>query len=483
MSELILGPIVGGLTGTQTYIWGRTDGPATLHAWMGHQPDLSDAELKGTSPLTLDSGYTGVVVVAGLTPATHYHYAVTLNDAPPPPAEAPYPEFATFPSEGVRQSFSFVFGSCFCPEDENGGEIFYRIESLRQRRAADPKRSLRFMLLIGDQIYADDFKHNGLGNKGAVTLQNYRDVYQYTWSRPPFRRLLTNMPAFMTLDDHEVDDDWTWIDFERTRPIIPWWDRLARWWNKRPEEEYRISKGRVQDALKAYWEHQGMHARGYVDLLAFDPERGRNEMKPGDETSYAYAFDYGAAAFFVLDTRTRRVKKNWRQRTMLGEGQWEALEKWLLETKDTHPVKFIITSCALLFQMWADIPKDRWTGFQEERQRLLGFLAANGIEGVHLLTGDLHSAHAVSANLRGPGGRAIPLWEFCSSPFEQIPNWLAKYTYWPVRSKSIRDQRLHFVCAEHNFGVVSVEFSGDGKPKVSFELHQGNGEPPINLQG
>jgi hypothetical protein len=42
MAKLTLGPIIGGLSDTQAYIWGRTDGPATLYAWVGQKPDLSD---------------------------------------------------------------------------------------------------------------------------------------------------------------------------------------------------------------------------------------------------------------------------------------------------------------------------------------------------------------------------------------------------------------------------------------------------------
>lgn len=32
MSELILGPIIGGVSATQANLWGRADGPAKLHA-------------------------------------------------------------------------------------------------------------------------------------------------------------------------------------------------------------------------------------------------------------------------------------------------------------------------------------------------------------------------------------------------------------------------------------------------------------------
>lgn len=398
---------------------------------------------------------------------THYRYALTLSRVLPTPDQAPFPKFTTFPEEGKPVSFSFAFGSCFLPEDENGGRIFYAIDRHRQQN------DLRFFLMIGDQIYADAFEKNGIG-KIATDLEDYRDVYAYTWSRPQLRRLLSNLPVFMSLDDHEVDDDWTWIDPRRRRAQIPIWDRLARWLRGRPVEERRLPLHRVRGALQAYWEHQGMHAATYITLPNLD-DKGQYILSHGEAGSLAYTFRYGGAAFFVLDTRTMRVKGR-QGRTMLGEGQWQALEAWLMEVKDTCPVKFLVTSCSFLFDMWIDFARDRWSGFPAERERLLQFLATNEIRGVHLLSGDLHFANAVYAELDGPKGRAIPLWEFCSTPFEQQSMWLASRTYRRVSSKWVKNQQLLFTLDQYNFGVVRVDFKDLGEPRVGFEVYDRDGD-------
>jgi phosphodiesterase/alkaline phosphatase D-like protein len=161
---------------------------------------------------------------------------------------------------------------------------------------------------------------------------------------------------------------------------------------------------------------------------------------------------------------------------MLGEGQWKALEKWLLVVKDAYPVKFLVTSCTLLFSMWLDLPRDRWSGFLRERDRLLNFLAAHGIEGVYLLTGDLHAAQAIRADLYGPDGRVLPLWEFCASPFEQSPNRLSSRTYRPLRTAAVKRQQLFFCAHQRNFGVVRVDFSTTDSPQVRFEVYGETGE-------
>jgi alkaline phosphatase D len=473
MADLILGPIVGGLTDTQAYIWGRTDTPAILHVWLGYKPDLSDAWHAGESyPLSADIGFAGVVPLSGLTPETRYYYTLADNAQNPLITTSQY--FTTFPSAGERRDFSFAFGSCFLPKGEKAGKAFQALESLRTLNASDSKFALRFGLLIGDQIYADDYKFNGLDNRAAITLKDYRQVYAYTWSNPHFSKLLANLPAFMTLDDHEVDDDWTWVDFERSKATIPPWDRFFRWLSGRPKAERQITKERVCDALQAYWEHQGMHAREYVSHLNID-SNGRYTLASDDLGSLAYKFNYGAAAFFVLDTRSMRVKKSRKERTMFGEGQWAALEKWLQEVKDS-PVKFIVTSCALLFRMWVDIPRDRWTGFPEERARLLDLLIKYKARNVYLLAGDLHSAHAVSADLQQLDGSLIPLWEFCSTAFEQKPNTIARFTYMPYLKGPLKNQCRRFTYSQNNFGVVRVEFTQPNETKVRFEIYDADGK-------
>jgi len=468
VTRLILGPIIGGITSTGANLWGRADGPGQLHAWLGQKADLSDAWLAGKSlPLAAENSFAGVAPVAGLSPGTRYYYSLGLSGQPPNPAMTPYPDFTTFPQVGQRISFAFAFGSCFRPEGAQAGQIFRTIGERRQ------KDNLRFILLLGDQIYADDHRFNGIG-KVATSLADYRAVYAYAFAQPSFRDLLASLPAFMTLDDHEVDDDWTWTDRQRTMAQIPIWDQVIRRLQGRPRIEWQIPRQRVQDALQAYWEHQGMHAPPFA-LPPYLDSKDQYTLAAEDPGSLAYTFTFGAAAFFVLDTRTTRVKSR-AETSMLGEGQWKVLEKWLQAVKDAYPVKFLVTSCTLLFNMWLDIPRDRWSGFPVERDRLLHFLAAHDIEGVYLLSGDLHNAHAIRADLSGAQGRLLPLWEFCASPFEQAPNWLSSHTYWPLRTEVVKRQQLFFGARQHNFGVVRVEFPTPDSPRVRFEVYGGTGE-------
>lgn len=479
MSELILGPIVGGLSDTSVNLWGRADSAGTIIAWLGRKGDLSDAlPNTASAPLRAEDGYAGVAPVSGLEPETTYYYDLRL-DKSIPLIQIGYPKFTTFPTPGKVSDFSFVFGSCFRPDNkENGGRIFTSLDAYRANLDKASACKLRFGLFIGDQIYSDDRDFNGLwqynlGRKyGASTLEDYRNVYQYTWSNTAFRSLLRNLPVFMTLDDHEVDDDWRWKDAHRHKATFSIYTRFIRWLQGRPPAERFLTGDRVRNALKAYWEHQGMHA----PLMNFPPkvdEDGKYTLERHHPGSLAYTFSYGAAAFFVLDTRTMRVK-NWREDRMLGDGQWHILKEWLLDVRDKYPVKFLVSSSSVLYSMFGDFLGDRWSGFRAERDTLLRFIGENHINNLYILAGDLHSSHSMTAEC-GSIESPVLLHEFCSTPFEQVCNKYARLLYTSIKTGAVHHPKRHFVVAKPNFGIVRVRFQDD-RPRVDFSLYGTNGE-------
>ena len=460
MGKLILGPIIGGLSHERVNLWGRADGTSTLYAWLARKKDFSDAKLAGQSKLAAASGFAGMVEIKKLKPETTYYFAISLSKRKP----SSFSSFKTFPAPGKTKNFRFAFGSCFRPDHDPAiaGQTFEKLGT---------EKDISFMLMLGDQIYADEYKYNGLGCV-ASTLDEYRFVYHNTWKNARLQKLLAKTPVFMTLDDHEVDDDWRWQDGKREIANFSGYTKLMRLLKRRPNLERVLPVTRARNALQAYWEHQGMHAPQMLLPLEINKENQfrYHEEDPG---SLAYTFYYGAAAFFVMDTRTMRIQ-NKNTRVVLGTQQWHALEEWLLDTKDDYPVKFIASSSAFLYDMWFDPTKDRWNGYPNERNRLLHFLAEHGIENVFLITGDSHEAHATSAELYGPNGKAIPIWEYCSTPFEQTPNKLAKYFGCIPNNAPIKNGKFHFSLGYINYGLVDVEFDKQGKPAVKYTVNYKN---------
>lgn len=194
-------------------------------------------------------------------------------------------------------------------------------------------------------------------------------------------------------------------------------------------------------------------------------------MEPQRASSLTYTFYYGGAAFFVMDTRTMRIW-NKTTREVLGAEQWRALEDWLLQVRETYPLKFIATSSAFLHILLGDFAHDRWSSYPQERDHLLHFIAEHDLDRVYFLTGDLHSGHAISATLQGQAGREIPIREFCASPFEQQTNYVTRYfTLRRAWHSAWKDYRVHFVVNAVNYGIVTVDFDDPAEPSVRFDLH------------
>ena len=450
--ELILGPMIGGLSSRSAKIWGRGSHPADMYVWVGDRPVIKDAKPAGSCQLTAGNGFAGFLQVDDLQPDTKYYYAVSLQNRSPGQAAG---SFRTLPGNGYNGDISFAFGSCNLPGSAEA-DIFKHIGDKAK------EKNIRFALLIGDQVYADYNKKNGIG-KIAESLEDYRRLYTFSWGRKHFRDTFKSLPVFMTPDDHEVDDDWRWRDPGRQKPGYLMINTFRRILSRR--RPINITRERVANALQAFWEHQVIHSPRSVDLgIPFEYLR---------DTPNYYSFEIGKAAFFVMDTRSHRVRSflDFKNRTMLGPEQWQEFESWLLQVKDSHPVKFVVTSSGFLMRHWIDVFNDRWKGFGKERKRLINFAADNKIKGVHLLSGDLHASGIVTAVLDGK----IPFTELGSSPFEQKPARFLKYTFFGLPFSRVSKIKRHVFIGEQNFAVVTAKFDEEEFSGVTVEYFGADG--------
>lgn len=246
------------------------------------------------------------------------------------------------------------------------------------RRIAAQTEPPAFMIHAGDQIYFD-FPLPGR----EPTLGAYRRAYrQALFGDPVQREFLTQMPHYMTLDDHEFVDGFA-------RDFVP-----------RPD---RDPESYFAPALRAYDEYVGSRQT---------PDAGARHR--------GYAFDHGVARFLVLDTRTQRSRS---EKRMLDSSQIEWLLGWLEKCRDQ--IKFVVTSVPFLAQL-AETPAalaeggDKWTGgfFRSQRDRILDFVHERRIERLVFLTGDMHCTYHATMELGSPL-RRILLHELAGGPIHQ----------------------------------------------------------------
>ena len=272
-----------------------------------------------------------------------------------------------------------------------------------------------FFIHAGDQIYYD---FPDASRPPAVS--EYRLAYREAWFDDDAQcYVLSHWPHYMTLDDHEIADQFA-------RDFAPPADGFSA-------DDYR------QAASSVYREY--VHKR--------NPSDGGHKPAGG---AYDYTFSRGLTRFFVLDTRTQRET---RAGEIIDCRQLSRLLKWMWRYRDD--LKFIVTSVPFVAEMKGatrqgtdrDDVADWYSGkhrqrvrsddawcapaFRGQRERVIDFVRRRRIERLVFLTGDVHCCyHAtmrigqrsdrIARTIGDPGPRyeAVTIHELGSGPVNQL---------------------------------------------------------------
>jgi len=459
MPALLLGPLLRHVTPTSATVWVETDAPATV--------EVTAAPHSATARTVRVNGHHyALVVLTGLEPGTATSYEVHLDGVPVWPQQGPDggedlpPSRIRTPSAGG--AVRVVAGSCRRPEPLPEGGEPDGLDALAGRLArTDPASWPDLLLLLGDQVYADevsaptrrriDARRAAVpGPVGQVAdFEEYTWLYAESWSGRRVRWLLSTVPNAMIFDDHDVHDDWNTSRAWRATM------RATSWW---PE--------RIAGALASYWvyQHLGNMSPAELDgdptwqaLLAL-PHGGdggpvlrelavRADAESDGAKGYRWSFarDLGRVRVVVVDSRCGRILDGGAPgaRSMIGpaEAAWpaQALEgdydhlllgtslPWLLApalhdveawderlAADARPR---VARFGERLRQGADL--EHWAAFGASFDRLAALLraVASGGHGwpapasVAVLSGDVH--HSYVARARWPGA---PVFQVTCSP-------------------------------------------------------------------
>lgn len=376
--------------------------------------------------------FCAVYKCEGLTPDTAYRVKVSFGKhkkaLPDERIRDDYTEgvIRTFPVQHGQADFSFVLGSC----NLHSLGIFQRPDQawIEISRIAK-NNNARFMLHCGDQIYAD------IPFRPSADIQHFRDKYLDAWDDcKPARKVLTELPHYMIMDDHEIIDN-----FDNSQKFL-----------------FLNKAGLLNAALKAYWEFQHMH----------------NPASPAGDYAYHYSFSYGNACFFVMDTRTRRDA---RTGEMIDSLQENILLQWLSENK--AKLKFIVTSVPFVAEVRSS-DKDKWcdSQFDDQRGRILKHILDNAISKVVFLTGDMHTSYHAIMQVAAHG-KTVTIHELMSSPINQVtPDTILERHYHQALSKNLQGMTLtstidpnSYFAKHSNVMVINVEHQPAGQ-KISYKI-------------
>ncbi len=334
---LILGPMLRYISDTEATIWLETDRACQVDV-LGY----------GARTFQVHGRHYAIVAITELEPASSIEYEVLLDGArcwPETGTAWPPSRIRTLPRTGP---VDLVFGSCrvarphrppytLSPDHHKLGTGVDTLYALAMRmRDQDPERWPDMLLLLGDQVYADEIPPdtaafirsrrdiNTPPGLEVADFEEYAELHREAWADPPLRWLLSTLPTAMIFDDHDVHDDWN--------TSAAWVTKMhgEAWWTER-----------ITGALTTYWIYQHLGNLPPAEL-ASDPLLARVRASSdagqllrefalaadseGGGSLWSYHRDLAGSRLIVLDGREGRILEEG-HREMLDENEW----RWLTE--------------------------------------------------------------------------------------------------------------------------------------------------------
>jgi phosphodiesterase/alkaline phosphatase D-like protein len=492
MVQLLVGPIVRATNTASVVIWVEVSHACSITLRVTPYSEQEN-EVGSTSVHTLMVGgrHYAAPQLQGLQPGTWYHYELFTDDAPLTDPSAPLLQcFRTLAAKVTEQAeeaqqrapLRFVYGSCRKldrPEDDTFNALgAWLLQYFEQREQVWP----HLLLLIGDQIYADEPPTNFLQshrdiaeNDGITTFPDFAQLYNYVWTAEKgVRQVLATIPTYMIFDDHEVYNNWG---------VFPGW------------KEGMVRRGKEQllvDGLVAYWIYQGwgnllereQSQHPLLKIMLAAEKSGEDALETlracirdnfygRNELAWHYTLPT-KPPIFVTNTRADRTSVFGSAHTdafyapmhIMGQQQAAALRDWMQQ--HDREMTILVSSVPVLLppliglveylagvRLWSRsnallrwIGKqlarlqlqfalresfDHWPIFADSWNDLLRMLKKRQRDTL-LLSGDVHFSYAAEGRKLFARGTRVRLYQLVSTPFQ---NTLTSRQRWMIEQQSL----------------------------------------------
>jgi phosphodiesterase/alkaline phosphatase D-like protein len=248
-----VGPLVRATSATSAVVWAELAEAreVTLYAQPVDQPGTYVATTSST--VTVGGRHYVAPQLQDLQPGTWYRYHLAPTDSEETLFRQKTPItqcFRTFSENtgkdhATDHSLRIAYGSCRKATDATTDVLDGFGNWLSDHQEEREQSWPHVLLLIGDQIYADDpppslvHQHPHL-QQGAQTFEDFAQIYEHVWTYSKgVRQALAALPTLMIFDDHEITNNWNGTPTWRARMLQAGKEQL------------------LVDGQIAYWLYQG----------------------------------------------------------------------------------------------------------------------------------------------------------------------------------------------------------------------------------
>ncbi len=505
MASLVLGPLLRHVGRHDATIWVETSAPC-------------EVEVCGCADRTfeVEGHHFALVHVDGLEPESARPYEVRLDGEVVWPIDGSGWPAGCIRTIGDDHGLRIAFGSCrvahpneppwsLTKDEDPRGREHDALRALAMRmRGQDEEDWPHLLLLLGDQVYADEVPPATAEFIAArrdpdvppglevADFEEYCRLYRDSWSEPAVRWLLSTVPTAMIFDDHDVHDDWntsaSWV-----RDI-----RSEGWWDER-----------VVGGFMSYWAYQHLGNLSPEDRMDDGTYRAVRECE-GDAgpivrefafaadrevagARWSYRRDVGRTRLVMMDSRAGRVLRPG-DRHMVDAEEWDCIERWtqgefdhiLLGTslpaflgRGMHHLEAWNEAVAegawgrlaggLAEKLRRAVDLEHWAAFGESLRDLEDLLEriASGRHGsapgtVVLLSGDVHHAYLARARFLTSSGARSPVYQAVCSPLRN-----------PLNSHERRSIRIGMSRAAERVGGALARAAGVAPETLRWSIDEG----------
>ncbi|MFD4367785.1 alkaline phosphatase D family protein [Rhodococcus sp. NPDC058521] len=357
--------------------------PAEVKWEVAEDEKFTKVVKNGTFTATADSAHSVHVDVKGLEPWHPYFYRFhALGHT------SEVGRTKTTPASGIEiPSLSFAWASCQAWWDGH----YTAYDDLATN-------DLDIVFHLGDYIYEGKIADNGIRDMSPLhadmleeieTLPQYRMRYALYKSDKSLQGAHAVAPWVVTMDDHEVDNNW------------------AGQISQDDDDPVKFLQRRAQ-AFRAWWEHNPT----------------RISAPTGSDLTLYRRVEYGnLATFSVLDTRQYRSDQLYGDKSHVQDAQTadpkrtitgDEQEKWILDGLGSSSTTWNVLAHQTVITDLPDatsgerlVGMDSWSGYEASRHRILGGAKERGVENLVSIVGDIH--RTVVAELREDYQKQTPV--------------------------------------------------------------------------